>query len=129
VIQSGHILLIQRDAAPGEGLWALPGGFLEQKEYIEDGVFRELREETKLKVPLPVLKGSVKKTHVFDKPDRSLRGRTITHAYLIELAPGKLPPVKGSDDARRAKWVPIAALDRKVMFEDHYHIINYFLGL
>jgi bifunctional NMN adenylyltransferase/nudix hydrolase len=124
VVQSGHVLLIQRDAAPGEGLWAMPGGFLNQNEWIEDGVIRELREETKLKVPTPVLKGSIKHIKVFDKPDRSLRGRTITHAYLIELPPGPLPPVKGSDDARKARWTPINEIDESVMFEDHYHIIQ-----
>lgn len=128
VVQSGHILLIQRDAAPGEGLWALPGGFLNQGEYIEDGMIRELREETKLKVPTPVLKGSIKRSRVFDDPKRSLRGRTITHAYLIELPPGELPLVKGSDDARYAKWVPIASILENEMFEDHYHIIQVMLG-
>jgi len=128
VVQSGHVLLIQRDAAPGEGLWAMPGGFLDQKERIIDGVIRELREETKLKVPTPVLKGSIVKEHVFDKPDRSLRGRTITHAYLIELPPGVLPQVKGSDDARTAKWVPISDIKEEEMFEDHYAIIRYMLG-
>lgn len=128
VVQSGHILLIQRDAAPGEGLWALPGGFLNQNEFIEDGMIRELREETKIKVPAPVLKGSIKGNKVFDRPDRSLRGRTITHAFLIELPAGDLPIVKGSDDARRAKWVPISDIREDNMFEDHYHIIQYFLG-
>jgi bifunctional NMN adenylyltransferase/nudix hydrolase len=36
--------------------------------------------------------------------------------------------VKGSDDARDAMWVPISEIDEKVMFEDHFHIIQYFLG-
>lgn len=130
IIQSGHILLVQRKAQPGEGLWALPGGFLQQEETIEEGMIRELREETKLKVPDPVLRGSIKARKVFDYPNRSLRGRTITHAFLVELAPGKLPPVKGSDDAAKAKWVPLADFEKmeEVMFEDHFYIINYFLG-
>src|SRR6185312_14489243 len=59
VVQSGHVLMIQRKAAPGEGLWAIPGGFIGQTELIEDAMIRELREETKLKVPVPVLKGSI----------------------------------------------------------------------
>lgn len=129
VVQSGHILLIQRKAAPGKGLWALPGGFLNQRELIVDGILRELHEETKLKVPKPVLRGSITKREVFDDPSRSERGRIITHAALIQLPPGELPPVKGSDDARKAKWMPIADLREDVMFEDHYHIINYMLGM
>lgn len=128
VIQSGHILLVERGAAPGEGLWAMPGGFLNQNEYIEDGMLRELREETKLKVPMPVLRGSIKASRVFDRPDRDPRGRMLTHAYLIELPPGPLPAIKGSDDARKADWVPIADIDEAQMYADHYHIINYFLG-
>lgn len=128
VIQSGHVLLVERDAAPGEGLLALPGGFLNPRELIVDGALRELREETKLKVPIPVLRGSIKQREVFDDPSRSERGRTITHAVLIELPPGPLPAVKGSDDARKAFWCKLADLREDNMFEDHYHIIKYFLG-
>ncbi len=128
VIQSGHILLVQRKASPGEGLWALPGGFVNQNETIVDAMVRELREETKLKVPAPVLKGSIKAMKVFDHPDRSLRGRTITHAHLIELPAGPLPAVKGGDDAKKAKWFPISEIRSENLFEDHYDIIQYFLG-
>jgi bifunctional NMN adenylyltransferase/nudix hydrolase len=130
VIQSGHVLLVERKAQPGEGLYALPGGFINQQETIEDAMIRELREETRIKVPEPVLRGSTKSRKVFDAPLRSLRGRTITHAFLIELAPGKLPAVKGGDDAAKAKWVSLAELDKleDQMFEDHFYIINYFLG-
>lgn len=129
VVQSGHVLLIQRKAAPGKGLWAMPGGFLNRDERIIDGILRELYEETKLKVPKPVLRGSITRREVFDDPGRSERGRIITHAALIQLPPGELPPVKGSDDARKAKWVPIADLREDNMFEDHYSIINVMLGL
>lgn len=130
VFQSGHVLLVKRGANPGKGLWALPGGFLNQEERIIDGVIRELREETKLKVPDPVLRGSIVGSGVFDSPDRSLRGRTITHAYAFKLAEmGKLPIVKGSDDAVRAKWVPISDVREDMMFEDHFDIINFFKGM
>jgi len=130
VVQSGHVLMIRRRASPGKGLWAIPGGFLDQKETIEDGALRELREETKLKVPTPVLKGSIKEVSVFDKPDRSLRGRTITHAHYIELPPGPLPKVKGSDDAEKAKWIPLNVFEKMQdqIFEDHYRIVNSFIG-
>jgi bifunctional NMN adenylyltransferase/nudix hydrolase len=130
VVQSGHVLMIRRGAQPGAGLWALPGGFLRGEERIADAVIRELREETRLKVPEPVLRGSIKGERVFDHPDRSLRGRTITHAFLLELAEGPLHPVKGGDDAAKARWVPIAHLlemDEEV-FEDHLDIVRYFLG-
>lgn len=128
VIQSGHILLVQRDAAPGEGLVALPGGFLEQDEYIADAAIRELKEETKIKVAPAMLRGCVKLSKVFDRPDRSSRGRTITHAFLIHLPDGTLPAVKGSDDARKAMWVKLSDVREDECFEDHYHIIQDLIG-
>lgn len=126
VIQSGHILLVTRGGQPGRGLCALPGGFLEQNERVIDGVIRELREETKIKVAAPVLRGSIRETAVFDAPGRSSRGRTITHASLIVLPDGPLPKVKGSDDAVKAAWYPLGSLKSEVFFEDHYDIIEYF---
>jgi len=129
VIQSGHVLLITRKkGALGGGLKALPGGFVNQKEQIVDAMVRELREETRLKVPAPVIKGNIKAKEVFDHPDRSLRGRTVTHAFLVELPAGPLPVVKGSDDADDARWIPISRVCEDEMFEDHYQIIQHFLG-
>ena len=64
VVQSGHILLVKRGDMPGKGLWALPGGFLNQEETMLDGAIRELKEETKIKVPVPVLKGSIKESTI-----------------------------------------------------------------
>jgi bifunctional NMN adenylyltransferase/nudix hydrolase len=130
VVQSGHVLLVRRRAEPGKGLFAIPGGYLEQNERIIDGTIRELREETKIKVPDPVLRGSIKTTKVYDDPSRSPRGRIVTHASLIELPPGELPKVKGSDDADKAKWIPLSVFARMEdqMFEDHFHIINDLLG-
>lgn len=129
VIQSGHILLVERRAQPGKGLWALPGGFLRGEETLEGACLRELREETRLKVPAPVLKGSIRERRVFDWPYRSRRGRTITHAFLFELEPStELPRVRGGDDARRAFWVALADLGPEQMYEDHYFIIQAMIG-
>lgn len=130
VVQSGHVLLIKRRAEPGKGLWAMPGGYLNQEEYIVPGMIRELREETLLKVPGPVLLGSIKHQGVYDAPDRSPRGRIVTHVSLIELPPGPLPKVKGNDDADKARWIPLSTFNRMEdqMFEDHYHIIKDMIG-
>ena len=128
VVQSGHILLVKRGDMPGKGLWALPGGFLNQEETMLDGAIRELKEETKIKVPVPVLKGSIKDSKTFDAPNRSARGRTITQAFYIDLGVGELPKVKGSDDAEKAFWVPLNEVvkQRDRFFEDHFAIISYF---
>jgi len=130
VIQSGHVLLIKRRAEPGKGLWALPGGYVNANtdRTVEDAMLRELREETMIKVPAPVLRGSIVRSRVFDAIDRSPRGRIITHAFHIVLPDGELPKVKGSDDAEKAKWVPIAEVRSDECFEDHYEILQHFVG-
>ena len=129
VVQSGHILLVKRGGMPGKGLWALPGGFLNQDETMLDGAIRELKEETKIKVPLPVLKGSIKESKTFDAPKRSSRGRTITQAFFIDLGVGELPKVKGSDDAELARWIPFNDLRQEDFFEDHWAICDHFLKI
>ena len=132
VIQAGHVLLVRRGADPGNGLWALPGGFVDANSdrSMEDAAIRELQEETGIKVPEKVLRGSIVDSKVFDAIDRSQRGRTITHAFKILLEEGefKLPKVRGQDDADRAQWVPISNLKCSEMFEDHFDIIMQFLG-
>jgi len=130
VVQSGHILLVKRGDMPGKGLWALPGGFLNQDEKMLDGAIRELKEETRIKVPVPVLKGSIKDSKTFDAPNRSARGRTITQAFYIDLGfDDKLPKVKGADDAEKAFWVPLHEVmkQRDRFFEDHAFIIDHFV--
>lgn len=126
VVQSGHVLLVKRRSAPGKNLFAMPGGFVNQDERIIDAMVRELKEETKLKVPAPVLKGSIKATFVADDPNRSLRGRTISHVFGVELAPGPLPKVVGGDDASKAMWISLSDFEamESLMFEDHYHAIK-----
>lgn len=131
VHQAGHILMIQRDNHPGRSLWALPGGYLDINESILDGVIRELKEETNLRVPEPVLRGSIFSERVFDHPKRSLRGRIITHVYGFDLSlpkNGELQEVRGGDDARKAQWVKIVDIERAMCFEDHYDIIQTMLS-
>jgi len=126
VVQSGHVLLIKRKES-GIDLWAMAGGFLDIEETLEQGVIRELKEETKLKVPEKVLLGSIKEVKIFDKVDRDLRGRIITQVYLFKLDDKlDLPKVKGNDDAKEAKWIPIGDFYnmRSVMYADHFHIVE-----
>lgn len=130
VICSGHVLMIKRRAEPGKGLWALPGGYVNANtdKSVEDAAIRELREETLIKVPAPVLRGSIVDNRVFDAVDRSPRGRIITHCFKIVLPDGELPKVKGSDDAEKARWVPIAEVRSDQCFEDHYDMIMWAIG-
>jgi bifunctional NMN adenylyltransferase/nudix hydrolase len=124
VIQSGHVLLIRRKMNPGLGKWALPGGFVGDKEYTRDAVIRELKEETKIALSENVLRLAFRQKIVFSDPFRSERGRIITHAYIFLLSDRTtLPKVEGADDADYAEWVPLGELDPKTMHDDHYWII------
>lgn len=125
------VLLVVRGGETGEGLYALPGGFLEPDERLLQGAMRELREETTLGLLDSQLETCFRGVAVFDHPERSLRGRTITHAHRFALGGDRLPPVLGADDAVSAVWMDIDQLvtleDR--FFEDHFHILNHFLKL
>lgn len=130
VVQSGHILLIRRGGHPGRGQLALPGGFVDTDATLLDNAIRELAEETKLsdghgKYPVGKLKGFLVGQGVFDDPHRSVRGYTLTHAFLFRLPPAKdLMKVKAADDAVEAEWHPIGTLEPTEFFEDHFFIIN-----
>lgn len=130
VIKSGHILIVRRGGNPGKGQLALPGGFLNQDESIQEGALRELKEETKIKVDKATLEAAIVDSRTFDYPKRSLRGRTLTHAFLINLGNGPLPIVKGDDDADKAWWMSLSefATREEEFFEDHFHIISHFVN-
>ncbi|RYF08469.1 MAG: NUDIX domain-containing protein [Comamonadaceae bacterium] len=127
----GHVLLIRRAGAPGKGLLALPGGFIEQRETVWQSCLRELAEETHCDLAEPALRTALQQVRVFDHPDRSQRGRTLTHAHYFDLGDAPFPRVQADDDAQEALWVPISRLadQQAEFFEDHFHILDQFLGL
>lgn len=128
VIQSGHVLVNVRDNFPGVGLWALPGGFLEKNERIIDAAIRELKEETRIELSDAQLYGAIKAKEIFDDPGRSLRGRTITTAFLLRLNDSKnLPKVKPQKgEVKKVMWVPLsdALACPENWFEDHFSILK-----
>ena len=132
VVCDGNVLLIERTRAPGKGTWALPGGFVNKNETYEQAAIRELFEETCLKVPEKVLKGSLKRSKIFDSPKRNEGIPRITNAFYFEIQPDykngypKLPKVKGADDAVNAKWFSLAEVRHMTLFDDHADIIDYF---
>lgn len=128
---AGKVLLIKRGQPPGVGLHAVPGGFIEQRETAYQSAIRELREETQLDLPPATLKAALKSSAVFDHPDRSQRGRTITHAFYFDLGDGPLPKVHADDDAQSADWVDITVISKMEdqFHDDHFHMLDHFLGL
>jgi bifunctional NMN adenylyltransferase/nudix hydrolase len=131
VFRAGHVLLIRRKGWPGRGLWALPGGFVEQDEFVLDAAVRELAEETALNLDPAVLRASLEATQVYDAPLRDIRGRVISHAAFFHLPgeAGAAPHVEAADDAEAARWTPLAEVRRETMFGDHFQIIRAFATL
>ncbi|MCL2876841.1 MAG: bifunctional nicotinamide-nucleotide adenylyltransferase/Nudix hydroxylase [Betaproteobacteria bacterium] len=129
VTVAGHVLLVRRRNPPGKGLWAIPGGFLEGRERLLQGAIRELKEETGLDIADAQLTGACRAVAVFDHPDRSQRGRVITHAHWFDLPLPALPFVAGADDAAEARWFPMPGLPdmETELFEDHFVILDRFL--
>lgn len=125
VICMNHVLMIQRKRAPGKGLWAMPGGFVNQDEFIECAAIRELKEETQIGVSSDVLRKNIRASHQFDHPLRDHRGRMVTTTYKIQLSNTSLPVIIPSDDAMDAKWIPISDIDSTVCYADHYDMIAY----
>lgn len=128
---AGKILLIRRGQPPGVGLHALPGGFIEQKETAYQSAVRELREETRLSLPASTMKAALRGSAVFDQPERSQRGRTISHTFHFDLGDGPLPAIEADDDAQSAEWIDISRLaDMEDQFhDDHFQMLDHFLGL
>jgi bifunctional NMN adenylyltransferase/nudix hydrolase len=128
VICKKHLLLVERKHAPGKGLLALPGGFLEPGEWIEQGLMRELLEETNIQGTLIELKKALRQIRVFDYPGRSQIGRVVSHVGLFNLQVSTLPAVSGQDDAAHAFWVPLEQLPELAarLHDDHFQIIDHF---
>ena len=129
----GHILLIRRKWAPGRGAYALPGGFRNRQESFLDCAIRELQEETNVRVPEKVLRGSIVKTELFDDPKRSFGIPRNSLAVYMRINPdpdGKLPRANGADDAAECKWIPLTdALNRIELYDDHKAIISKVTGV
>jgi 8-oxo-dGTP diphosphatase len=93
------VALIERKVDPFQGMWAIPGGFMEGEETVEDTAKRELLEETGLKDIY------LEQFHVFSSHGRDPRGRTITVAFFALIDSEKYQLI-ASEDALRAKWWP-----------------------
>ena len=94
------ILLINRGAHPFKDYWALPGGFLQPNETIEDCAYREITEEANV---TPV---SLMPVGVFSEPGRDPRGWIISNAYASIISEESVKQV-GGDDASDAQWFDV----------------------
>lgn len=111
------LLLIKRGTTPFKGQWALPGGFVEPGEELEDAVVRELAEETGL------TDVGLEQLHTFGKCGRDPRGRQISIAFtgIAEKGPER---IKAGDDAAKVRWFDIERLPKEMAF-DHSEIARF----
>ncbi len=114
-----QILLIRRRSWPFEGMWAIPGGFVNKNESLEAAAKRELQEET------GVQDVYLEQLYTFGDPDRDPRTRVITVVYFALLDSERLQ-VKAADDASDVGWFSVYALPPLAF--DHAKIIEYALN-
>jgi 8-oxo-dGTP diphosphatase len=111
------VLLINRGKEPFKGKWALPGGFIDMDEELEDAVVRELEEETGLKGI------RLEQMRTFGTVGRDPRGRQITIAFM-GIATEEQTKIKAGDDAAQAQWFDIEKLPDDMAF-DHNEVVRF----
>ena len=104
VLCAGELLLIERGNEPFAGSWALPGGFVDPDERVEDAAARELEEETGVVLPVEELQ----LVGCFSAPGRDPRGWTISLAFAAHL--DERPQAAAADDAAALAWHPLTDL-------------------
>jgi 8-oxo-dGTP diphosphatase len=110
-----RVLLVKRANEPFKGQWAIPGGFVDIDEELDDAAARELKEETGLRGV------KLEQMYTFGGIGRDPRGRQITICYL-GIIENDNTAVKGGDDASEARWWPINSLPEPLAF-DHSKVI------
>ncbi len=118
-IVKNKILLIERGREPYKNYWALPGGFVDMDEELEDAAYRELKEETN------VDNISLSQFKTYGTLGRDPRGRTISIIYYAITEKDGIT-AKAGDDAAKAEWFDIKSLPKLIAF-DHRDIINDFI--
>lgn len=112
--QENQLLLIKRKNEPFKGCWALPGGFVDEDEDLEQAAIRELFEETQVKVY------NLEQIGAFGKPNRDPRGHMVSVAYFGTV-PEEVIAI-ASDDAKEIGWFSLKKLPPLAF--DHAEIIS-----
>lgn len=110
-----EFILIKRKNEPFKGQWALPGGFVDYGETVENAAIREAKEETNIDIELKQL------INVYSDPKRDSRGHTVTIAYTAQ---GNFEDKKAADDASDIKIFTFNEIDNINLAFDHEKIIK-----
>ncbi len=110
-----RIVLVRRKNRPLG--WALPGGFVDRGETVEQAAVREAREETGLEIEL------IRQFHVYSDPERDPRGHTVSVVFVARAEGTPL----GADDAAEAKGFRPDQFPADIVF-DHRGILRDYLG-
>jgi|SRR3990172_1946091 len=120
VIEKGNqILLTKRAFKPFKDKWDLPGGFLEGKESVEEGLFREIKEELNIIIKIKKYLGSYPDLYHHDKA----KGFTVNIYFIASIKNGN---VKVCDDVKEAKFFNLNNLPR-LAFKNGQHAIKDYL--
>jgi len=114
------VLLIKRNVWPHAGMWAIPGGFVEMDESLDNAAYRELAEETNVTAEQVYLE----QLYTFGEPARDPRTRVITIAYFALVGADKVNP-QAADDAEEVCW--FSAYNLPTLAFDHAEILDYAL--
>ncbi len=112
-----NVVLIRRKDPPFQGELALPGGFVDVGEFVENACIREAKEETNINIKIIKLIG------VFSDPKRDPRGHIVAIAFLCEPSTSDEKP-KALDDAASLEIIPLKKLSSLKLAFDHKDIIK-----
>ena len=115
IVVNDQIVLIQRQNEPFKGMWALPGGFVDENECVIDACKREAKEETNLSIIPSTIVG------VYSEPNRDPRGHIISIAFTCLLWNDGYE-LKAGDDAKNVRWFQLKQLPPLAF--DHAKIIK-----
>lgn len=116
ILQKGSdVLLVKRRNDPFKGYLALPGGFIHEKEKVEEAIKREANEELSLEIePIEIL-------GVYSDPQRDPRGHILTIVFVGIILRGE---ARAGDDSEEVRWVPLIEVEQNRVAFDHLTILS-----